>query len=74
MDTQTDGGTDGQTDRLAWKKSLNFVPLVYKHFGQWGQTAEYYLNVLTTRARDSVKEGQIQLNSGHSGEKDSMIL
>ena len=31
-------------------KSLNFVPLVYKHFGRWGQAAENYLNVL---ARDS---------------------
>ena len=35
---------------LSGGKSPNFVPLVYKHFGQWGQP---YLNVLATRARDS---------------------
>ena len=40
-----DGRTDGQTDRfmLPGRKSPNFIPLVYEHFGGWGEAAEDYM-------------------------------
>ena len=58
----TDGHTDRQTDRRKIKKydqellsggfRPTFVPIVFEHFGCWGEKAEDYLKKLSQLSRD----------------------
>ena len=40
-------------DLLPGGSTPNFAPLVFEHFGHWGNTATDYLNTLSLRSRDS---------------------
>ena len=50
--------------------SLNFTPLVFKHFGTWGSEATNYLNKLARRSRD-IEGYTMKLTLEVFGEKNS---
>ena len=43
--------------------TLNFIPLVMEHFGQWRQEAQEYLNQLSSTATETTECGQNEFNN-----------
>ncbi len=47
--------------------SPTLVPLVFEHFGRWGQEAERYLNTLLRPEQGTVKKRKIILSLSATG-------